>query len=116
MEKHTPGPWAVDMKNYGGRYIGDGRRLIATTEYNGSVTEPTGITVAEAEANARRIVACVNHCEGIDTETLQAMDCAGRAPAPSCDHVQIPSPIPVRTDGSARCRAVYSASGRCTKR
>ena len=30
-------------------------------------------TKDEAEANARRIVACVNACAGISTETLEAM-------------------------------------------
>lgn len=38
-------------------------------------------TKDEAEANARRIVACVNACEGMDTESLESI--AGRIAAKS---------------------------------
>lgn len=60
--KHTPGPWWVDESS---RYVG----------FNGTFTEVSimdadNLEVAKGmdtpdEANAARIVACVNACEGL---------------------------------------------------
>ena len=55
MEKlHTPEPWST---------CGDGR-----------VESSDGVMIADfvpVQANARRIVACVNFCNGIETEKLE---------------------------------------------
>jgi hypothetical protein len=76
IASHVPAPWEVcmDPKNdtwYRGQTIGaanesDGRRICDVWSL-GDV-EPGSI----AEANARRIVACVNACEGISTESLES--------------------------------------------
>lgn len=72
MSAHTPGPWRVGSKH---PVLGD----VQTTDI--FTDEPFGDLIAscktsppcpQAEANARRIVACVNACEGILTEALEA--------------------------------------------
>jgi hypothetical protein len=55
MSKHTPGPW----KAYDDC-------MFAMRDHTLYV-----IDKAQSEANARRIVACVNACEGISTEALE---------------------------------------------
>lgn len=68
--KYTPGPWKVEIWEYNpGRgkvpviVAGDN----ATAEILPLWERPDG----EQEENARRIVACVNACEGIPTEALE---------------------------------------------
>lgn len=71
MSAHTPGPWALDRHGVirGGKPI----------EYvNGAsipqvalATGNDGISDDERLANAERIVACVNACEGLTTEELR---------------------------------------------
>lgn len=56
-QKHTPGPWRVK----GRHIVGADHGLIADTLE--STTRP--------RADARRIVACVNTCEGLSTEQLE---------------------------------------------
>jgi hypothetical protein len=65
--KHTPEPWS-----YGGAIptnvwgpSNDGYR-VARCDFDGDHENQ------EAQANARRITACVNHCAGISTEVLEA--------------------------------------------
>ena len=62
--KHTPGPWMIGRPPPNGEQtIGDKNGLmvaVATTGYG-----------VNSEANARRIVACVNACAGITTEQLE---------------------------------------------
>lgn len=59
--KHTPGPWT---NNDGVITDAEERRLC--------LVAPDGIALDEQDAaNARRIVACVNACDGIGTETLE---------------------------------------------
>ena len=64
-EHHTPEPWYI-INNRAGRRLdilhseGDYAYSVAQIPYEG--TAPT----ARAWANARRIVACVNGCRGID--------------------------------------------------
>ena len=75
-EEHSPTPWQVG-KGYGppapviyGPVVG------ATPETLAIVADCHGITVRksrETMANARRIAACVNACEGIPTDELQGM-------------------------------------------
>ena len=64
--KHTPEPWATEDVTINQKEIqlwGPGRQYIGTIQgimYNH----------ANTEANAERIVACVNACAGIATEDL----------------------------------------------
>ena len=79
---HTPEPWRVELRNVP---LGD------TGDYEGVVEILSGNAKRpiiqfwdeseESEANARRIVACVNACEGMDTESLESI--AGRIAAKS---------------------------------
>lgn len=59
---HTPEPWLVD-KDENGIYIveSDGNRAIAKVLHGRK----------DADAVARRIVACVNACRGVKTENLE---------------------------------------------
>ena len=56
--EHTPGPWHLV-----GQDIRDG-------DEDNIVTVPYGDDPERAEANARRIVACVNGCKGINPEAV----------------------------------------------
>ena len=67
--QHTPTPWKIEER---GMYSDDIR--------GGGSNSPIvcmlsldAKTLTEMKANARRIVACVNACEGIDTEVLEAL-------------------------------------------
>lgn len=70
MSQHTPGPWEVlvqppNMYDTLPTYVvraGVRRDIAVMEDYFFSEDLPVE---AEAEANARRIVACVNACEGI---------------------------------------------------
>lgn len=66
---HTPEPWEVTDLRYI-RQSNEPRHVVARA------AKMDGM-----EANARRIVACVNACEGIDTESLESI--AGRIAAKS---------------------------------
>lgn len=61
MSNHTPEPWS--------------KNAISPTVYDGNgiaILRCEGRTlIAENEANARRIVACVNACAGVSTEKLE---------------------------------------------
>lgn len=76
-QMHTPEPWHVD----GWRGLVQGSRKHEGTHYavwaadDDTMICPTGLD-AESEANARRIVACVNACAGLDTDTLEHTDIA----------------------------------------
>jgi len=79
--KHTPGPWAIYTPILGGLEIRAPHVLIA--RFDGGETVPP----EEGAANARRAVACVNACAGINPEAVPAMlaaleDIAGRGPVP----------------------------------
>lgn len=72
--RHTPGLWRVwhyDM-SAGGPLITDrdGTLAIARAIYRMRSTRLDGFP-SEAKANADRIVACVNACDGVDLEVLQ---------------------------------------------
>ena len=56
--KHTPEPWKAV-----GQDIRDGNE-------DNIVTVPYGDDPEQAEANARRIVSCVNACEGINPDAV----------------------------------------------
>jgi hypothetical protein len=63
MSEHTPGPWAIDD-------IDDG--IVLEGHHYGPMDEMF-ICMLEgiSKVDARRIVVCVNACEGINTETLE---------------------------------------------
>ena len=72
--QHTKEPWFYSETDDGFAEITNDER--AAGEYISIAEVPTGFSGkigAEQEANARRIVACVNACAGISTETLEAM-------------------------------------------
>lgn len=56
---HTPDPW----------HIGDGLRIIGANSQRVAVCDDNHAT--PGLANARRIAACVNSCQGIGTEYLE---------------------------------------------
>ena len=60
MEQHTPTPWKASEKDW---YVVSNRGHIC------EMMGPFGYEVNKA--NARRIAACVNACEGITTELLE---------------------------------------------
>lgn len=72
--QHTPGPWRANKDHFGAVRSEPGFSI------KGSNSEGVNAIAflwsrdveAEQEANARRIVACVNACEGISTEALEA--------------------------------------------
>lgn len=76
--KHTPEPWRIELVNHA---LGD------TGDYEGVVEIRAGDAKRpmieiwsdsdEAEANARRIVACVNACAGSQTDALEEMQRRG---------------------------------------
>lgn len=64
MDDHTQEPWTTERDaNYAIAFWSDNRNILA---------EGGEIPLAEREASARRIVACVNACAGIPTEALEA--------------------------------------------
>ena len=72
MAEHTKEPWFYSETDDGFAEITNDER--AAGEYISIAEVPTGFSGkigAEQEANARRIVACVNACEGIPTGVLE---------------------------------------------
>lgn len=67
--KHTPGPWFIS-RPYQTLYIES--RIAGGMIQEVASIGPNANGWSESEANARRIVACVNACDGIPTEVLEA--------------------------------------------
>jgi len=66
--KHTPGPWNVKYSKFS----------IIETQEGAQVAECKNLTgLVNLQANARRIVACVNACEGIETSELEEIAVSG---------------------------------------
>jgi hypothetical protein len=66
---HTPEPWHISghsCRDYEGAEIGTGNKTVAVV-----LTADAVEATQEERANARRIVAAVNACEGIRTEALE---------------------------------------------
>lgn len=64
--KHTPGPWKFHSKPINGNYtIETDRELRGDCWWVCDTGESAYILDEERKANAARIVACVNACEGI---------------------------------------------------
>ena len=74
--KHTPGPWTTDEDDHDAPYqdikINAGNRFTVCTVWIDDA--PVREFNAEQQANARRIVACVNACEGFSIEELEGAD------------------------------------------
>lgn len=66
-QAHTPGKRVVRGTRVGVIDERDGVLIMTAKAFSG-----TGSTLAEQEANARRVAACENACEGISTEALEA--------------------------------------------
>ena len=69
---HTPEPWKVDPDDRPGYEWNN--HIVSATDPNQTIcfmTHDNTPENIEGEANARRIVACVNACNGIKTESLE---------------------------------------------
>ena len=58
--KHSPEPWHLLPDDGGALTVMSGRRIVAKVYYHGGSEDP------HVHENARRIVACVNACAGIE--------------------------------------------------
>ncbi|MGA2254285.1 MAG: hypothetical protein ABSG53_06445 [Thermoguttaceae bacterium] len=67
---HTPAPWAYRPEE-DGKPITNGTVAIAYMDAYQPEEDDGGAWEKETEANARRIVAAVNACEGLSTEALE---------------------------------------------
>lgn len=65
--RHTPGRWDLELTT---RMQLERPYRVRGQPTDGAIIRPTVATV-NVEADARRIVACVNACEGLPTETLE---------------------------------------------
>jgi hypothetical protein len=68
--KHTPGKWkhvAAIVEN------SPNRRMVAVDGWGGRNVADCGDDCPEAEANARRIIACVNACDGLTDEQVSQL-------------------------------------------
>ena len=76
MSKHTPEPWVMSTKASGNWWhISAGNQAIATVHAASKKrNEPYA---SMFEANARRIIACVNACAGLPTEQLESSPLGG---------------------------------------
>ena len=59
MSDHTPGPWAVNFTKFSEVRAENGAVIARCLKLT---------SLTNLEANARRIVACVNACEGVSTK------------------------------------------------
>ena len=74
---HTPEPWLlIQRRNIDSIIAGGPLKDMHTGDQVptqiASASQQDWMSGGEREANARRIVACVNACAGIDTESLEA--------------------------------------------
>lgn len=77
--KHTPGPWVLheiesDTGNFkhlvpAAEICGEVVSLLTAVEHNGQI-----FAAVYSKNDARRIVACVNACEGLNTDALEGND------------------------------------------
>ena len=82
MTEHTPEPWHVYNQPGGGQTAISSKRTHGITE---GIAFMDAVLIgpqhsAKRLANARRIVACVNACEGISTEELEQHEPARSSP------------------------------------
>ena len=62
MSDHAPGPWAVNFTKFSEVRAENGAVIARCLKLT---------SLTNLEANARRIVACVNACEGVSTKHLE---------------------------------------------
>ena len=62
MSEHTKGPWAVNFTKFSEVRAENGAVIARCVKLT---------SLTNLEANARRIVACVNACEGVGTKHLE---------------------------------------------
>ena len=62
MSEHTKGPWAVNFTKFSEVRAENGAVIARCVKLT---------SLTNLEANARRIVACVNACEGVSTKHLE---------------------------------------------
>ncbi len=72
MSEHTKEPWKVGYGPDQGITVIGTRSDVAWVFNPAAGLNDTSRSYAEDEANARRIVACVNACQGLDTGDLEA--------------------------------------------
>lgn len=70
--KHTPEPWEIIGKFSDKIYHAKSDTVIAQSWYPGAAGQSPS-PIDTMVANAHRIVACVNACAGIETETLESI-------------------------------------------
>ena len=79
-EKYTKGPWSFgDVSPDGSLLIVSGkrRRYVANVQVHQAPRAAGAFEEMERKANARRIVACVNACDGISTDELEEISRTG---------------------------------------
>ena len=76
MSKHTPEPWFYHRQGFSTVYIE--ARIGGGMLQEIAACGPCQDGTEQQDENARRIVACVNACEGIDTKALEIVDGAAR--------------------------------------
>ncbi len=111
---HTPGPWNYRPEE-DGKPITNGTIAIAYMDVYQPEEDDGGVWEKETEANARRIIAAVNACEGLSTEALELRIVAELRDAlqAASDWIDTQTCAP-RTDIQARVQAAIgkAASGR----
>lgn len=75
--EHTPTPWRVSRANPSPT---TGEWMIAGSS-NGYLAEVRDCGGGSVAANARRIVAAVNYCEGLDVKCMEIDTATGRIPS-----------------------------------
>jgi hypothetical protein len=105
---HTPGPWDYRPEE-DGKPITNGTIAVAYMDAYRPEEDDGGAWEKETEANARRIIAAVNACEGLSTEALEmgiVTELLDALQAAS-DWIDTQTFVP-RTDIQARLRAVIA--------
>ena len=69
MGEHTPEPWFINADNGTHVIRAGGDKAVTFASHSTFAANPK-----EGAANARRIVACVNACAGIETDILEKID------------------------------------------
>lgn len=83
MSKHTPEPWSYGFPKVNGVDVREAKCMVSAGGWHVASVSHGGIYPDEPfgsqtrEANARRIVACVNACRGLPTDDLEKMQLGG---------------------------------------
>jgi len=79
-------PWSVEVRNVAIADTGDYDGVVEIKDTNGQILFQNWNGDEPAEANARRIVACVNACAGLPTELIEQ---GGFAAVPVTTHREV---------------------------